>query len=438
MGKIVVYSLILAILVIFGCAGQNNAGQAGNGDLYVSMTDAAANMGAISNVNVTVDQVKVKTKASGWVTVSSEEKTYDLLELKQNSKAMVIAHSSIPAGEVEEVELNIKSATVIDNDGTHKAIMPSNKVNVKSTFNARQNETTAVSFDFIANESLHVAENRDYVFAPVAQVETRENTSVTVNSDNSASLQGGTVRSSNKFGMSINGTVGIGLGIAADAEIKISNGVISVDVGGILGSSGDGTDSTEVSASTNSFLAIAGMVPAYKVEYDMTAIAAGTATSSKLSMYFKSPKYRTDSTITAAGTTIESRAIFTGSKIYSCSKVEGIWSCLETTVSASANAAASTQSIQNNPADYAITADGTMVVAGETASCYKVVANDSSYTTRYCYTSSGFPVYIKTEASGYVSELTATSFSQTVVDADFEVPAEPTTMPTYPGIPGYT
>ena len=176
------------------------------------------------------------------------------------------------------------------------------------------------------------------------------------------------------------------------------------------------------------------MTNSYMVDYDYTATANGETTSGDMVMYMKNPKFRTDITTTVDGTAMTSRIIYADSKIYSCTDAAGSWSCFESEASATATSA-NTSEVEDNPDDYAITADGTMVVAGQTASCFRIVANDNSFTSRYCYTASGVPVYIKSEADGYVSELTATSYSETVAESDFDLPAEPG---SYPGMPsGY-
>lgn len=80
------------------------------------------------------------------------------------------------------------------------------------------------SFDFIAHESLHTAHNEEYVFAPVIQVETRENSTIQSTGSGTALISGGTVRTNIRVGMDLNGTLGVGLSIPSNLNITLGSG----------------------------------------------------------------------------------------------------------------------------------------------------------------------------------------------------------------------
>jgi hypothetical protein len=84
-------------------------------------------------------------------------------------------------------------------------------------------------------------------------------------------------------------------------------------------------------------------------------------------------------------------------------------------------------------ADYTITADGTKTVAaGVTGNCFKVVskeASQSQYSSRFCMSSEGVPIYMSGTTEAGSMEMEATNISNNVTDADFTPPAQAQAMP---------
>ncbi len=194
-----------------------------NGRIVVSMTDAAANMQQVSEVRVSVDSVEAHSESEGWVTLSSEQKTYDLLELKANNRNAVLADAELESGSYNQIRMHISEVVVVDAEGEHEAKLPSNTLRVNANFESRVNETASAEFDFIADESLHVTGNGMYILAPVVQVETRNNASVNVESDSSVIINGGSIESDSRVGMDINGNVGVGISVPSNTNISIGS-----------------------------------------------------------------------------------------------------------------------------------------------------------------------------------------------------------------------
>lgn len=420
--------LIVSLLFIFGCTSPgtdtNNGSPDGNGKMVVTMTDAAADMGTVSKVNVTIDSIKVKSKTSGWVTVSTEEKTYDLLELKAQSKQVVLVQTDFAIGDVEEIELNIKEASVVDASGTQEAKVPSGRFSIKTNFKVNNESTTVTTFDFIANESLHQTGNGRYIFAPVAQVETRENATVNIQND-TVTVTDGQVKESSKFGMDTKGNVGIGIRIDSNATISIEGDVITV-AGLDLGIGNNGSEEENSALADFSALVAAKQAQPFKVNYDYSATVNGQTTTGTMAMYFKAPSMRTDITMQANGNLVTTQAFFKDGKMYTCTNAVGSFMCLESTATISASASGNfVGEVESNQANYNITADGSMSIAQTTATCFKAIGKEQEATTRFCYTADGVPVYTKSEFEGSVTELKATSYSTTVTESDFTLPAQP-------------
>ncbi len=258
-----VMSVILASLFLAGCT-QSNGGYGGGtnsdtGRLVFAVTDAAADMGSVSSVKMTVESVSVRNANEGWTTVSTQRKTYDLIELKQESKSVVLADVDVPEGTYDQMRLDVSSVIVTDANGTHHARMPSNQLKFMGEVRVEANSTSTAHFDFIASESLHTTGKGEYVMAPVVQVETRENAMVDIASDDRVMIRGGNTRTNARYGMAADGTIAVGVRIPANAVIEIAgNGVISIAG---IGGRGNGSGSliigiTDAAANMSSITSI--------------------------------------------------------------------------------------------------------------------------------------------------------------------------------------
>lgn len=155
----------------------------------------------------------------------------------------------------------------------------------------------------------------------------------------------------------------------------------------------------------------------YSVTYDMTS----KAFSGETTQFFKGTNMRMDSTM--SGT--ESRTYLIGSTFTVCSK-DGEWMCLIMAYQKSATDTAD-EDIQKNIDSYPIEKTGSRMIAGTTTDCYRITRTDGI--TEYCYSSDFVPLYIKTSTAQGDTELLAKSYSTSVSDEDFKLPAEPTALP---------
>jgi hypothetical protein len=212
---------ILASLILIGCAGNN----ADTGRVVFGITDAAADMGTVTNVKITIDSIKVRAENDNWVTVSSSQQTYDLLELKAQGATALLVDAQIPNGTYTETRLEISKVIVTDAQGDHEAKLPSGELKLKGDIVVEGNSTSSAVFDFLADKSLHTTGNGQYVLAPVVKVETKQDTEVAVE-NGKIRVIGGTVRTSTTVGMDLNGNVGVDVSVPADAAVEIEGGMI--------------------------------------------------------------------------------------------------------------------------------------------------------------------------------------------------------------------
>ncbi len=245
--KMAIVALLLGLaLIAVGCtqggqysppgqptqqAAQPQAGTQGR--TVFSVTDAAADMGAVTSVKVTVGLLEVHSATQGWMTVSTAPKTYDLLQLKASGAESLLADASLKSGSYDQIRMEISNVLVADSGGEHQAKLPSSELRIVGGFEVAANSTTAVKLDFVADRSLHVTGSGKYILAPVVRVQEKSDAQVEVRNDGEVRTSGGRVRSETEVGMDADGKVGFGLGIPADVEISENSGIIKI--GGKLG-----------------------------------------------------------------------------------------------------------------------------------------------------------------------------------------------------------
>ncbi len=237
--NVMLFGLVLLVIAVSACQAQTSfesdvptqtsTSTSGNGRVVFAVTDAAADMGIVSSVKVTVDNVQVHSATKGWTTVSSTQKTYDLLQLKAEGKQELLADAELEEGTYDQIRLDISNVIVTDAQGQHEAKLPSNQLQIKGDIIVEANATATATFDFIADESLHVTGNGKYIMAPVVQVETRQDADVDVSSDNKVEIEGGRVKTRALVGMDAEGNVGVGLRIPKDVNVTIdASGLVKI------------------------------------------------------------------------------------------------------------------------------------------------------------------------------------------------------------------
>ena len=219
------------------------------GRVVFAISDAAADMQTVTSITLVVNAVRVHSTAEGWVTASSTPQTYDLLQLKATGSQALIADTKLKPGSYDQIRLDMSSVTVTDSTGVHQAKLPSGELKITGKFDVVANTTTTATFDFIADESLHITGNGEYILAPVVQLETREHVEVVVHPDRKVEIAQENVRTRVKVGMDINGNVGVDSKISKNQAIFIEGGKLKL---------GDSSISAQGSAKGNAGLGVIG------------------------------------------------------------------------------------------------------------------------------------------------------------------------------------
>ncbi len=165
--------LVIGIVALSGCVQS----QSETGTLVMRITDAPAALN-IEKALVTISNVEVHlaganedanaTNETGWFTVVKEEKTFDLIKIKDVKE--LLGNSELKAGKYTQVRLNVNKALVtidgIENDLT----IPSKTVKLVKPFNIVENQTTTLTLDFDANESIKSTGKDKYVMNPTIKI----------------------------------------------------------------------------------------------------------------------------------------------------------------------------------------------------------------------------------------------------------------------------
>lgn len=206
------------------------------GRVVYTVTDAAADMGAVQEVTIHVSEVRAYSETDGWTTISSTPRSYDLLELKARGEHALLADVQLDPGTYSIVRIEIDEVVVVDNEGRKNSYIPSNTMELETEARVFTGEATIVSLDFLVDKSLHVSEEEEYVFAPVVMVESRSRADVIVNTNNRVSIVGGVVNSNSEQGMDLDGNVGVGVRVPANVNISVdTSGVFNTVVNRVSG-----------------------------------------------------------------------------------------------------------------------------------------------------------------------------------------------------------
>lgn len=216
--------LLGGLVLLAACSGGGaRTGGSTMGKAVFVVSDAAADMGAVSKVNLTIDSVRIHASGGAWTAVSTEAKTFDLLELDAKGTSQLLAQADITAGTYDQIELQVTKAVVVDAKGEHEAKLPSGKLQLKGTLEVKAGATASANFDFLADQSLHVTGEGRYILAPVIKLETKADAKAEIQSNNEVRIQGGQTTTQAEVGMDIEGNVDAGLRITPDAVLTVSS-----------------------------------------------------------------------------------------------------------------------------------------------------------------------------------------------------------------------
>jgi len=199
------------------------------GEVVVSFTDETAQIENVSEIRMTVDKVELYSETKGWVEIDSSDVEYELLALKASGESHVYATAEVAADAYSRAKVTLKQAIVEEVDGSMEAAtLVATEIEMPASTRVEEGSTASVHLDVLADQSLHVTTEGEYVFAPVIAVETRSGADVTVASNGVVSLSGGVVDTNTTFGTDIDGSVKANFRLDANTKIELDSDVLQI------------------------------------------------------------------------------------------------------------------------------------------------------------------------------------------------------------------
>ena len=192
------------------------------GRVVFSATDAAANMGNVSQVNMQISEIDVHNATDGWVTASVTPVTFDLLALNAKKQSTLMSNITLKAATYDQVRFNIASVSIKTTAGVIKdARLPSNEMAIATSLVVNKDSTASANFDFLARSSLFTTDAGDYIFAPVVTTHTESNAKLEIATTGIVTIDSGHVDNTNTVAMDIDGSVKANFRISPTAKLAI-------------------------------------------------------------------------------------------------------------------------------------------------------------------------------------------------------------------------
>lgn len=150
----------LGLVSLSTACGGGNVDTTKTAPIEFRLVDAPAS--EVTEIVVTLDEVKVHVAGSGWIVLSSETRTVDLLKLQGGSYAL-LGVASLPAGRISQMRLHVQEGStnyVTTPDGVHHPLKtPSGEesgLKIKLGVDFASCEGGNVTIDFDGKKSIFV------------------------------------------------------------------------------------------------------------------------------------------------------------------------------------------------------------------------------------------------------------------------------------------
>lgn len=231
---------------------QSSAEPAGTGKIVIGIKDKAVGLTDISSIKLTITSIMLH-KQSGWETLNTRDKEFDLLDLNTKGLTGLFANEDIAAGNYDMIQINAAKVEVTQAGENKNAVLPSKTIKIKADFVVEDGKTSAVVIDFIASESLHTTGTGRLIFAPVIKLEAKKNAQASV-SGNNVAITSGDIIANKKVGMDASGNVDVGLSINPSADLSYENSKVLLKKEGVIVEKR--LDAPETSSSENTTVAV--------------------------------------------------------------------------------------------------------------------------------------------------------------------------------------
>ncbi len=199
-----VVGVLLALVIILGLYKYEND-RKNSSTLYIGITDATADISGVTDIDMSINKVEVHSVENGWVTASSNSKLYSLLALKASGETKLYTKAKVPVDSYDKVRVTLGDTVVRTKaSGDVKAVVPSAYIVIDSELNTKSKGSAYIGLDFLADKSLHITSDGDYVFAPVVKADYGSKATVTV-TDGVVVVGEGSTDGTTSVGMDLSG-----------------------------------------------------------------------------------------------------------------------------------------------------------------------------------------------------------------------------------------
>ncbi|HDZ27113.1 hypothetical protein LCGC14_0669560 [marine sediment metagenome] len=163
MRKLILFAFTV-ILLLWGCTSSD-----GTGNFKLYLTDQPID--DAEEIWVTISEINVQKEEEGFLTISSGEKTYDLLVLRDTEEKIV--DITLEVGTYTQIRLVVVSGRIVIAGESHDMTVPSSEVKIPFVFNILAGGATEIHLDFEAEHSIHAVyagQSEEYILRPVIRV----------------------------------------------------------------------------------------------------------------------------------------------------------------------------------------------------------------------------------------------------------------------------
>ena len=164
MKKLILFAISIALL-LSGCTSSD-----GTGNFKLYLTDQPFD--DADNIWVTITEINVQKEEEGFLTLWEGSNEYDLLTLLNTVE--LVLESTLKAGTYTQIRLVVDSGRIVIDGVSNKMTVPSSEVKIPVMFIITDGNTTQITLDFEAEESIHVVSaggSEQYILRPVIRVE---------------------------------------------------------------------------------------------------------------------------------------------------------------------------------------------------------------------------------------------------------------------------
>lgn len=199
--------------------------------LVLAIKDKAASFDGIQSILFNIKEIMVLKQGDGWVTISNTPQTFDLVKLKNDGRFVLLNDVKIETGKYNQVRLLLGAIVIMKDGVAYDAKLPSNEMRILTDLNLGKGTTGALTFDVLADKSLHQTGSGKYIFAPVINLKAYDNVTQVQILDKKVDLFGGGLKYNVEAGMNESGEVKVDYSIDPSVKLDlIKNAIIVIPV----------------------------------------------------------------------------------------------------------------------------------------------------------------------------------------------------------------